>query len=416
MLDFGIAKLADAGARGMARTRADAIMGTPAYMSPEQCRGAGQVDHRADIYALGCILFEMVCGRPPFVGEGLGDLIHAHMTQLPPAPRGLAPELPEALEQLIFRMLAKPEADRPPSMDAVAAELEVIAAAATGAPGSTATLPPQAPGAIGTASRAAAITTFGGSAGQVTGASPAPSPRRRLVYFFGLAASLGMAATVAAALVLRGHLPRPPAEHAAAEQAAAEHAAAEPPPPPLAAPAAPRGLEITVNPPLPASERAGEPPRPTVAPPPRAGEPPLPAVAAPPPAGEPPPRLAGHLDPTSEIAPDRAGTTSVVLERQPRPVVHELGCDPACEVVLDGDVVGKATPGSSYRAEFLEQKGRVRSYLLRPTDNQHRSTSYRAPADRSVKALLRLPCAPRQRAGASARPHVYDPYDSCNER
>src|SRR6185436_10898803 len=116
VLDFGIAKLADAGARRASRTRAGQILGTPAYMSPQQCRAAGPVDHRADIYALGCVLFEMVCGRPPFVGEGFGDLLGAHMLLPPPRPRELAPELPEALERLILRMLAKGEAARPQSM------------------------------------------------------------------------------------------------------------------------------------------------------------------------------------------------------------------------------------------------------------------------------------------------------------
>ena len=50
-------------------------MGTPTYMSPEQCRGAGDVDHARGLYSLGCILYEMVCGRPPFVKEGFGETI-----------------------------------------------------------------------------------------------------------------------------------------------------------------------------------------------------------------------------------------------------------------------------------------------------------------------------------------------------
>ena len=384
VLDFGIAKLADAGARGASRTRADLILGTPAYMSPQQCRGAGQVDHRADIYALGCMLFEMVCGRPPFLGDGLGDLLTAHMMLLPPAPRGLVPELPEALEQLILRMLAKAEADRPQSMDEVAAELDTIAAAATGA-GEGAAPPPARPSdAIGTASRAAAITTCGGSAGQVTPAAPAPPLRRRLVYAFGLAASLGMAATVAGALAFRTHLTQAPA-HAAATAPLpqpAEHAVvvASPPPPPAERAA----VEVSPPPPPPAEHAAVEAP----SPPPAEHA----AVEAPPP----PP-----ADP---------------VDRDREPVIHEIACDPECDVVLDGDVVGKATPSISYRAVFHGRKGQLRAYLLLPTDHQHRAAAYRAAADRSVKALVRLPCASRDHVDASARPHMYDPYDSCNTR
>jgi serine/threonine-protein kinase len=121
VLDFGIAKLAggDTGpATGMTRT--GTVMGTPAYMSPEQCRGAGQVDHRADIYSLGCIMYEMVTGRPPFVAEGFGAVIAAQITQQPASPQSLEPSVPPHMEYIILKALAKDPADRPASM----AELE----------------------------------------------------------------------------------------------------------------------------------------------------------------------------------------------------------------------------------------------------------------------------------------------------
>src|SRR5512140_2836035 len=76
ILDFGIAKLSG-DEPGRMKTRTGAVMGTPVYMSPEQCRGSGVVDHRADIYSIGCVMMTMITGRPPFDGAGSGELIVA---------------------------------------------------------------------------------------------------------------------------------------------------------------------------------------------------------------------------------------------------------------------------------------------------------------------------------------------------
>ena len=88
-------------------------MGTPTYMSPEQCRGTGNVDHRADLYSLGCIFYEMVCGRPPFEDEGAGELIGAHLYVQPDPPRTHRPDLSEAANQLIVELLSKKPEGRP---------------------------------------------------------------------------------------------------------------------------------------------------------------------------------------------------------------------------------------------------------------------------------------------------------------
>jgi serine/threonine-protein kinase len=128
ILDFGIAKLMDTASSH--KTRTGTLLGTPVYMSPEQCRGAGDIDHRTDIYALGCVLFEMLCGQPPFNSHGFGELIQSHLMVTPPAASSMEPAVPPALDDLIARMLAKSPADRPQTMRAFLLELDAIKAGA----------------------------------------------------------------------------------------------------------------------------------------------------------------------------------------------------------------------------------------------------------------------------------------------
>jgi len=121
VLDFGIAKLRPDFAPTTPRTSAGALMGTPAYMSPEQCMGKNaEVDHRADIYALGVILFEMLCGRTPFLGENFGDYFLQHITVPAPSAQSLNPDIPAHLDALILKALAKEAKDRIQTMDVFA--------------------------------------------------------------------------------------------------------------------------------------------------------------------------------------------------------------------------------------------------------------------------------------------------------
>ncbi|MEA2698753.1 MAG: eukaryotic-like serine/threonine-protein kinase [Myxococcales bacterium] len=128
VLDFGIAKLigADDGGAASAKTRTGSLLGTPCYMSPEQCRGAGLIDHRTDIYSLGCILFELLSGRPPFVRAGAGEMIAAHLSEEPPVLATLVPTVAAAVNDLVMRMLAKPLDARPQSMVEVVRQIESL--------------------------------------------------------------------------------------------------------------------------------------------------------------------------------------------------------------------------------------------------------------------------------------------------
>ena len=122
ILDFGIAKLTRPGDNGdKKRTRTGLLLGTPIYMSPEQCRGAGDVDLRADIYALGCVLYHLVVGRPPFDHEGVGEIISAHLRETPKPPSAVVGGVPAAVDALVLKCLAKDPAQRFQSMQGAAA-------------------------------------------------------------------------------------------------------------------------------------------------------------------------------------------------------------------------------------------------------------------------------------------------------
>jgi serine/threonine protein kinase len=124
VLDFGIAKLATNDTGAGPTTRSDMLLGTPRYMAPEQCRGGGAFDHRVDIYSLGCLLYEALSGRPPFIYQWPGELIAAHLGEIPPPVRALVPVLPEGLESIVMRAIAKHPDHRQPTMSHVAGELE----------------------------------------------------------------------------------------------------------------------------------------------------------------------------------------------------------------------------------------------------------------------------------------------------
>jgi serine/threonine protein kinase len=112
VLDFGLARMRSAQVPGTALTQADSFMGTPEYVAPEQATDARQADTRADIYSLGCTLFALLTGRPPFVEDTAVKLVLAHIGQQPAPVRELRPDVPPKLSAVVAKMLAKDPAER----------------------------------------------------------------------------------------------------------------------------------------------------------------------------------------------------------------------------------------------------------------------------------------------------------------
>jgi serine/threonine-protein kinase len=111
ILDFGLAKLLAPGTVTVHKTRSGAPMGTPRYMSPEQCRGV-PVDHRTDIYAFGCMTYRMLTGVPPFDAATALDVMMAHVSK-PPPPPSQYPDVDSAFDEPVLKMLEKQPDDRP---------------------------------------------------------------------------------------------------------------------------------------------------------------------------------------------------------------------------------------------------------------------------------------------------------------
>ncbi len=130
LADFGIARaIRDSGQASI--TVVGTPLGTPAYMSPEQVLGRGEIDHRSDIYSLGCVLFEMLAGRPPFVAATVGRVMRMHLTDPPPTVASCRSAAPPELDAIVSKALAKEPAGRFQTAQEFAEALGLVEAAET---------------------------------------------------------------------------------------------------------------------------------------------------------------------------------------------------------------------------------------------------------------------------------------------
>ncbi|MBV9942871.1 MAG: serine/threonine protein kinase [Solirubrobacterales bacterium] len=163
LLDFGIARTADA----VTLTQTASVLGTAPYMSPEQAMG-NPADARSDIYSLGCVLYEMLTGKPPFMAEVPAAVLHQHVRVAPKSPRTINPAIPPGLDALVLHMLAKAPSDRPQTAAEVRDRLAGYASDTPTAP--TRRLPP----AVDAAAAAAAMAADVPQGGTVAQAGTAP--------------------------------------------------------------------------------------------------------------------------------------------------------------------------------------------------------------------------------------------------
>ena len=216
LLDFGLVKLLGGGSGGEHKTKTGTPMGTPYYMSPEQCRGK-DVDQGTDVYAFGALVFQVLTGQVPFDGDSPMDVLLKHMTVEPPRASQVCLGLPWQLDEPLRRMLAKEPSARPAS---VGEALETLIAAGTAAGALTGAAPlpaPSGPNVVGPGGSASAISATvadadfhrGGPVRVITGALPSPGGSTFLGSEADVApprtrARLGLLALVAAGALVVG--------------------------------------------------------------------------------------------------------------------------------------------------------------------------------------------------------------------
>jgi len=252
LIDFGISKISQ-GPGGEKLTQTGSVMGTPAYMSPEQARGSTELDHRSDLYSMGVILYEMLTGRLPFEGENFTEIIISILTQEPIPPREACAEFPNEAEPVLLRALVKDPAGR--YADALEfagalqglsgyenrqAQLTSLAASAKKTTFAAGSLGPAIDSSPGGSVAADVLSMVSGGAATPTGWAGTQPPRKKSSRTKAIVAIVIVACVISAGglgalfLVPRLTAPPPPAPVA-------------PTAPVPAAPAKPKAVTITVN-------------------------------------------------------------------------------------------------------------------------------------------------------------------------
>jgi serine/threonine protein kinase len=319
--DFGVAKAVSA-STDVAATRLTSVgvaLGTPAYMAPEQASGDPQIDHRADIYALGVVTYEMLAGRPPFWGRITTAVLAAHVVEAPEPIERLRPAVPPMLANLVMQCLAKRAADRPQSAVQLIHVLDTIS---TPTGGSVPTTVVMAPPAAASSPRRRWLAVGAGLAGLIAIVGGAVVWQRQRTNP-SQAAPVGVEAGSAAPA--RDSTPPPRAESTTASRS--EPAPAEPPSAAINEPAPspkphrskPRtATAVSDQPRTPPASASVKPESSAPSPQPQA----VPAPSAVPPA--PPETLSHHPAPTA-VAP-------AALPPPPPPAVPQPPADPAPDI------------------------------------------------------------------------------------
>ena len=307
ILDFGIAKLTG-GTLASNSPKTSGTMGTPTYMAPEQWGDSSAVDWRADAYSLGCVAYELVTGRPPFICNSIPEAYAKHLTEVPVRASTLRPDSPHDLDMVLAKLLAKTPIERA-TMSEASASFAAIAGRRPSAPVAVVTPPSQ----FAAVTPPPTLTTISGSTAELRMKPPAKRSRGAL---YG---GIGAAAVVIGLLVVvmtRSHDDDKPAP--AAEPAPAP--GATPTPPPAAAPTPPRAAApATPSAPAPTPAPAAEPtPTPASAPTPPPPPPPTPTPTA---KTTPHDLAKHHATPPPHVAPTpKAGSAATPPPKKPDPI------------------------------------------------------------------------------------------------
>jgi eukaryotic-like serine/threonine-protein kinase len=370
LLDFGIAKLAGDASTTPQVTRTGAVMGTPTYMAPEQCRGV-VVDHRADLYALGCVLFHLCTGRPPFLGEGTGDVLAAHIHVPAPTLASLNVKVPSAVELVVKRLLAKSPEQRVQSADELIRAIDTLSTESGGTGFSANTHRPYV------AAASPSMTTLSRAASSQIRSAKLPRQRRTIAVICTVAAAITV---VVVALAMRegdSTGSSPPIAATVTEPAAAPRQVAPDPEPAGQAPSSPAAASLAAALPAAASGEPALAAEPVPVPPVADAVPPPPSPSAQVPPAEPahvPPASSAEA-PASDVASD---TVEVTLDSVP----------PDAQVLRDGKAIGK-TP---FRGTLPRQDRDVR-FVIRRAGFVDRAVVVRA--DKPIAERVELRAAPR---------------------